>query len=215
MGTFATLSPGSLVLCAAIGYLLGAIPNGMIVARIYRNVDMTRVGSGKTGATNVLRTLGPGAAVIVSVGDLLKGMAAVVAALLIAGSAPGATWYGLVAAVAATVGHSYSPFIGFRGGRGVLTGVGATFVVQPVLMLITAAVAFSLIGATRYVSFGSIGGALVGGGLTMWAGVANGDPALVLWGALVAGFIVLAHRDNMKRLASGTERKLGQRPTHG
>src|SRR5919108_6076520 len=120
-------------LAAVIGYLLGSIPTGMVVARVYRNVDLTAHGSGRTGATNVLRTLGSGAAAVAFAGDFLKGVLAVAAVKFII--APDNTWIEMVAAIAAVVGHSYSVFIRFKGGRGVVTGFGASLVAAPLLML--------------------------------------------------------------------------------
>ncbi len=180
----------------------------MIVGRVYRNVDLTSYGSGRTGATNVLRTLGPGAAAIVFAGDLLKGVLAVALAALISGADP---WVELLAAILVVIGHTYSPFIGFKGGRGVITGFGATLVAAPWLMLVTFAVGIALIALTRYVSLGSVVGALLGGFLLIGLGMTSGNPAWAIWGVLIGGFIVVAHRDNIRRLVTGTERKLGER----
>ena len=112
------------VLAAVVGYLLGSIPTGMIVARVYRNVDLTAYGSGRTGATNVLRTLGSGAAAVAFAGDFLKGAAG--RRWRCSTSSPGdqLPWVELIAAIAAVLGHSYSMFIRFKGGRGVVTGFG-------------------------------------------------------------------------------------------
>src|SRR5690242_18678318 len=122
------------LLAAVIGYLLGAIPTGMVVARVYRNVDLTAYGSGRTGATNVLRTLGRGAAAVAVAGDFFQGALAV--ALVKFLIAPENSWIEMVAAVAAVVGHTYSVFIGFKGGRGVVTGFGASLVAAPIRILI-------------------------------------------------------------------------------
>ncbi|MDQ6672434.1 MAG: glycerol-3-phosphate 1-O-acyltransferase PlsY [Chloroflexota bacterium] len=199
-------------MAAVVGYLLGAIPTGMIVARVYRNVDLTAHGSGRTGATNVLRTLGSGAAAIAFAGDFLKGLLAVLLVkYVIADDTPRLPWLELIATIAAVLGHSYSMFIGFKGGRGVVTGFGATVVAAPVAMLIALVVGAVLIAVTRYVSLGSIVGSAFAGLLLCGLAVANREPAWALWGVLVGGFIVLAHRDNIERLLAGTERKLGQR----
>ena len=196
-------------IAAVLGYLLGAIPTGMIVARVYRNVDLTAHGSGRTGATNVLRTLGSGAAAIAFAGDFLKGVLAVL--LVRFAFADTSPWLELIAAVTAVLGHSYSVFIGFKGGRGVVTGMGATMVAAPVLMLIAFAIGAVLVALTRYVSLGSVVGAAAGGLLLCGLAVFTGDLAWAVWGVLVGGFIVLAHRDNIERLLAGTERKLGER----
>jgi glycerol-3-phosphate acyltransferase PlsY len=194
---------------AVVGYLLGAIPTGMIVARVYRNVDLTAHGSGRTGATNVLRTLGSGAAAVAFAGDFLKGLLAVVLVRLAFTDA--GSWVELIAAVAAVIGHSYSVFIGFKGGRGVVTGLGATIVAAPIVMLIAFAIGAVLVAITRYVSLGSVVGAAAGGVLLCGLAVMTGEPAWAVWGVLVGGFIVVAHRDNIERLLAGTERKLGER----
>jgi glycerol-3-phosphate acyltransferase PlsY len=184
----------------------------MIVARVYRNVDLTAYGSGRTGATNVLRTLGSGAAAIAFAGDLLKGLLAVLAVQYVIGvGSPRLPWLELVAAIAAVIGHSYSMFIGFKGGRGVVTGFGATIVAAPIPMLIALVVGALLLALTRYVSLGSVVGSALGGALLCWMAAATGEPAWAVWGVLVGGFIVVAHRDNIERLLAGTERKLGER----
>ncbi len=199
-------------MAAVVGYLLGSIPTGMIVARVYRNVDLTAHGSGRTGATNVLRTLGRGAAAIAFAGDFLKGLLAIlVIEYVIAGESGRLAWLELIGAIAAVLGHSYSVFIGFKGGRGVVTGLGATVVAAPEPMLIALVVAVLLIGVTRYVSLGSVVGSAFAGLLLCWRAVATGELAWALWGVLVGGFIVIAHRDNIERLLAGTERKLGER----
>jgi glycerol-3-phosphate acyltransferase PlsY len=197
------------LLAAVIGYLLGAIPTGMVVARVYRNVDLTAHGSGRTGATNVLRTLGSGAAAVAFAGDFLKGVLAVAAVKFFI--APDNTWIEMVAAIAAVVGHSYSVFIRFKGGRGVVTGFGASLVAAPVLMLVAFGIGVLLVLLTRYVSLGSVVGAILGGLLLCGLAYAQADPAWALWGVLVGGFIVVAHKDNIERLIAGKERKLGER----
>jgi glycerol-3-phosphate acyltransferase PlsY len=194
-----------------IGYLFGAIPTGVIIARLYGNVDLRARGSGRTGATNVLRTMGKRAAAIAFAGDFLKGMLAVLVVRWTIGD--GSTWPELIAAIAAVIGHSYSVFIGFKGGRGVVTGFGATIVAAPVAMLAALVLGVIMVVLTRYVSLGSVVGAIVGG-LGMCALAAyTGNVAWAVWGVLIPGFIVIAHRDNIERLLAGTERKLGERAT--
>ncbi len=192
--------------------MLGSIPTGIIVARVYRNVDLTAYGSGRTGATNVLRTLGTGAAAIAFAGDFLKGLVAVLAVrLFIAGDN---SWVELIAGIASVLGHSYSVFIGFKGGRGVVTGFGATAAatpIAPILMLIAFAIGAVLVAITRYVSLGSVVGAALAGVLMCWLAVNTGDPAWAVWGVLMSGFIIASHKDNIERLLAGTERKLGER----
>lgn len=124
------------------------------------------------------------------------------------------SWVELAAGVAAVLGHSYSVFIGFKGGRGVVTGFGATAAatpIAPILMLIAFAVGAVLVAMTRYVSLGSVVGAALAGFLMCWLAVNTGDPAWAVWGVLMSGFIIVSHKDNIERLLAGTERKLGER----
>jgi glycerol-3-phosphate acyltransferase PlsY len=208
MGSATVMTLQQAVTALIVGYVLGAIPTGMIVAKVYRNVDLTAYGSGRTGATNVLRTLGKGAAAVAFAGDFVKGLLAVqIAHHLIA---PGNPWVELLAATAAVIGHTYSPFIGFKGGRGVVTGFGATFAVAPGVTLIAFAAGAVLMAVTRYVSVGSLGGALVAGLLMVGMAVNTNEPALAVWGVLLSGVIFITHRDNIERLLAGTERKLGE-----
>jgi len=197
------------VLAAVIGYLLGSIPTGMIVAKVYRGVDLTAYGSGRTGATNVLRTLGRGAAAVAFGGDFLKGALAV--ALVKFVIAPENAWVEMVAAAAAVIGHTYSVFIGFKGGRGVVTGFGASLVGAPVPISIAFIIGIALVAITRYVSLGSVVGAVLGGLFLCLVAYIHSDPAWATWGVLVGGFIVVAHKDNIERLLAGKERKLGER----
>jgi glycerol-3-phosphate acyltransferase PlsY len=208
-GESGLITPLEAVIAAVVGYLLGSIPTGMVVARVYRNVDLTAHGSGRTGATNVLRTLGSGAAAIAFAGDFLKGLLAVLLVQYVI--APNNPWAELIAAIAAVLGHSYSMFIGFKGGRGVVTGLGATIVAAPMLMLIAFAISAVIVAVTRYVSLGSVIGATLSALLLCWLAVTTGEPAWAVWGVLVGGFIVIAHKDNIQRLLAGTERKLGER----
>lgn len=197
----------SALLALLLGYFIGAVPSGTIVARLYRNVDLTEHGSGRTGTTNVLRTLGPGAAAIAFAGDFFKGVLAVLVAVYLTNGSP---WGQLLGGLAAVIGHTYSPWLGFKGGRGVVTGMAASLVAAPVPILVAAGVALLTVVVTRYVSLGSIVGASLGGALMVAMAFLTGEPAWAAWGILVGGFINLAHRDNIRRLLAGTERKLGE-----
>ena len=191
-----------------IGYLAGAIPTGAVVGRV-GGVDLTQVGSRRTGATNVLRTLGPGAAAVVFLGDLLKGTLAM---LLVGAIFDRDPWAVALAGIGAVVGHAYSPFIGFRGGRGVTTGLGGLAVLSPPAAGLALLVGGIAIATTRYVSLGSILGTLVGTlALLVEVFIYGRPPAYAAYAAVVGVFIVAAHHDNIQRLRQGTERKLGQR----
>ena len=193
---------------ALLGYLLGSIPTGVLVARLYGQVDLTRVGSARPGATNVLRTLGKRAAALVFIGDFLKGSLAVALGGLLA---PTDGRGMALAGIAAVLGHCYSPFIGFKGGRGVTTGLGSLLVLSPLAALVATLIGVLAIALTRYVSLGSILGVLTGSlllvALTLTQG---GTPAQALFGIVIGVFIVAAHHDNIGRLLRGTERRLGK-----
>ena len=220
------MSANLLVRCGAAalyGYGLGAIPSGVLVGKLCGNKDPRKFGSGKTGATNVLRILGPGPALMVVLLDLGKGAAAIAGVRYGFADTPGGrqfiwpyrtSWQAVaesVAGLAALVGHNYSVFIGFKGGRGVLTGAGAVLVMQPVAWLTGFMFAAAPIAATRYVSLGSICGAAACPLADLALTVSGHDslPHLIFM-ALGGGFVIAAHADNIQRLLSGTERKLGQ-----
>jgi glycerol-3-phosphate acyltransferase PlsY len=199
----------SYVLSMLVAYLVGGIPTGYIVARSHKNVDILSYGSKKTGATNVLRTLGWRAAAIVFLGDFGKGVVAVVAARLISGGDPVVE---ALAALMSVLGHTFSPYIRFRGGRGVSTGVGALAVISPPTALIAAGIAIVVMALTRYVSLGSILGAC-SAPLTLAVLVLlfSQPPAYLVYAFVGALFVVVTHKDNIVRLLRGTERKLGDR----
>jgi glycerol-3-phosphate acyltransferase PlsY len=184
-------------------YLIGAIPVGVLVARLAAGVDIRRHGSGNIGATNVLRTLGPAAAVATLLGDIAKGYLAT----WMAGAAGGGpAWLG-AGAVAAVVGNCWPVFLGFRGGKGVATGLGAFLGAAPLAVLPAAGLWILLAAVTRYVSLASI---VACGGLVV-AAWAFGYPRPVVVGAvLVTGIIVWRHQQNIRRLHAGTESRLGQ-----
>lgn len=203
---------------ALAGYLLGSIPFGVLAGRFFGSRDPRAYGSGKTGATNVLRTMGRGPAAFVVLGDVLKGVAAVLLARLIFfGGHTDPNLQATAEAVAgfcAIIGHNYSIFIGFKGGRGVLTGAGAMVVIAPFTTLIGFFCAFIPIAITRYVSLGSILGA-TGSIVTEFILLVTQHDSLphfifILVGGLI---VIVSHRDNIDRLLKGTERKLGS-PAH-
>lgn len=203
---------------ALAGYLLGSIPFGVLAARFFGGRDPREFGSGKTGATNVLRTLGRGPAALVVIGDVLKGVLAVLLARLVFfGGHSDPTLQATAEAVAgfcAIMGHNYSIMIGFKGGRGVLTGGGAMLIMAPFTTLIGFFCAFIPIAITRYVSLGSILGAAGSIVTELVLLITRHDSLPHFLFILVGGVIVIvSHRDNIDRLLKGTERKLGQ-PAH-
>jgi glycerol-3-phosphate acyltransferase PlsY len=191
------------VLALAAAYLIGAIPVGLVVARLRGGVDIRRRGSGNIGATNVLRTLGPVAGALTLAGDVAKGYAAVAVARALDG-APGVA---ALATVLAVAGNCWPIYLGFRGGKGVATGVGAFLALIPWAVLPAAAVWGAITGASRYVSLGSVVACIA---LPVAAAIIGYALPAVAAAAAVAAIIVWRHRDNLRRLRAGTERRLGR-----
>jgi acyl phosphate:glycerol-3-phosphate acyltransferase len=198
-----------------VGYLLGAIPVGIIVGRLVGQVDLRDHGSRRTGTTNALRVLGPLPAGLVLLLDVAKGAAAVlIGGLLAGGSAPELT--AALAGAAAIVGHTWSVFIGFGGGRGVATAGGALLAMAPLILLIIVPIMLLVVAITKYVSLGSLTGAVLApvvAGVLALAGLA--PDASVALAAAAGVLIVVRHADNVDRLRRGTERRLGQRESAG
>ena len=198
-------APASLALGALVAYLVGAIPVGFLVARAFGIGDIRRHGSGNIGMTNVLRTAGRTPAVITLVGDVVKGYAAVWLGAQVAGghaSAAGA------ATVAAVMGNCWSVFLGFRGGKGVATGLGALLRLMPLAIAPSALVFLVVVATTRFVSLGSLLGAI---GVPVVA-LALGYPTVsVIAAAGVALIVIGRHHQNIGRLLNGTENRLGRR----
>jgi len=205
-----------------MGYLLGSIPFGVLVSRHSAKVDIKQHGSGKTGATNVLRTVGAKAGIMVVSLDLLKGVLAVVFAGLIVGGdylvvgsfGLGALVAQVMAALAAMAGHNWPIFLKFKGGRGVATFFGGLIALCPPAALFGGEILILGAGLTRFVSLGSIAGAVGAYTILMPLTIMNGFPVEYLAYALIGTIIIIVmHRDNIKRLLAGNERKLtiGQR----
>src|SRR6266566_1147025 len=210
-----------LVLIGIIGYLWGSIPAGYWMGKLLRgkDFDIRAYGSHKIGATNVLRTLGRVPALIVLVFDLLKGVGPTLIATLV----PffySSGWGPTVAALAALIGHIYPVFIGFKGGRGVLTASGALLIISPLAFFISAVVLFITILTSRFVSLGSIAGsltAIICGILFFVIGQLN--PAFfakvtlpqLIFMVIAPAIVIIVHYDNIGRLLSGNERKIGQK----
>jgi glycerol-3-phosphate acyltransferase PlsY len=194
----------TLLAAAGLAYLIGAIPVGYLVARAFGIGDIRHHGSGNIGATNVLRTAGWLPAVLTLVGDVVKGAAAV---------AIGAAWSGegrvaAACAVAALVGNCWSIFLGFRGGKGGATGLGAFLALVPWALLPAALVWLVVTATFRYVSLATVTSAAC----VPLGAIALGYPRPSVVACVLGAAIVIArHRDNLARLTAGTERRLGQR----
>jgi acyl phosphate:glycerol-3-phosphate acyltransferase len=192
-----------IVIAVAFGYLLGSIPFALLLTRS-RGVDLRRVGSRNVGATNVLRTAGAMRAVAVMLLDAGKGAMAVVVARLLTDDLVVVMSAGL----AAIVGHVYPVWIGFRGGKGVAASAGVFAMLAPFPTSVAALVFVGTIFVTRFISAGSMAGAIA---LAVVA-VGSSAPGAVAAGAIVAAVLVLyRHRENLLRLVAGTERRIGLR----
>jgi glycerol-3-phosphate acyltransferase PlsY len=197
----------------AIGYLLGGIPWALIVGLRFYGIDPRQHGSGNLGATNVYRVLGPVAAVAVAVLDILKGSVAVLVALAIVPDSMGTTaqeWTAVAAMMSAVLGHSYSPYIGFKGGKGVATSAGGLFVLTPIAAVIELIVFVAVVAASRLVSLGSVVIACLYPPLVLWL---YGDSIpYVITAFVLAALVLWRHRSNIVRIARGEERKISLHP---
>lgn len=211
-----------LVAVAVIGYLLGSIPIGYLLGRRHAKVDVRTQGSGKTGATNVLRTAGRKWAVTVAALDICKGALAVVIAGFIVGGdyllvGDSGLWWVLtsaqvLAALAAVAGHIWPIFLKFKGGRGVATFFGGLVALCPVAALFGGEVLIIGAGLTRFVSLGSIAGAVGSYAILVPLTIFDHFPVEYLVYALIGATVILVmHRDNIRRLRTGKERKLGDK----
>lgn len=184
-------------------FVLGSIPFGIITAKV-KGVDLKKVGSGNIGATNVLRSLGKWPAVITLLGDILKGTLAVAIGKY-SGVEP--LYEGLIG-IAAISGHSFSIFLGFKGGKGVATSLGVLLMYTPHVALITLVVWIGVVLFTKYSSLGAIVSfALLPLNIILFD---FQDKTKFFISILISLFIIIRHKDNIRRLMKGTERKIGQ-----
>ena len=202
------------ILIAAIAYLLGSVPTGYLLVKLFRHEDIRSVGSGNIGATNVLRSGGKGLGAATFLLDVLKGAAPVFIAGWIASQFATAVPprnIEALAAVAAVLGHLFPVWLGFRGGKGVATGFGVFLVAAPWAALAAIAVFFVVFLLSRYVSLASILGA-ASFPLFAWFLVRGDKPApFVAAQIIVALLIIVKHHQNIHRLATGTENRFGGR----
>jgi glycerol-3-phosphate acyltransferase PlsY len=185
-----------------IGFTLGSIPFGIIVARA-RGIDLKKVGSRNIGATNVLRSLGKGPAVFTLLGDMLKGTVAVALARYLEVG----PFYEGVAGFAAILGHNYSVFLGFRGGKGVATSLGVLGLYAPFTFLVTVIIWLVVVLVSKISSMGALVAFTL---LPLNIFLFDQHEKLPVC-LLISAFIFLRHRENIRRILSGTERRIGHR----
>lgn len=192
------------VLMAIAGYLLGAIPFGIVVSKAMGLPDPRTVGSKNVGFTNVLRVSGKKAGILTLIGDMGKGWLMGFAATQMLQQ----EWMILLVALAPFLGHLFSPFLGFKGGKGVATALGTVLGVEPAIGLLLLLAWVGAVAMWRY----SSGGALTAFGLfPLIASLARPTVEFVLFSAIISGLIVLKHKGNIERLWNGTESKIGQK----
>lgn len=196
--------------CLAASYLLGAIPTSYLVARGLAGIDLRQHGSCNLGATNLYRCLGWKYAVPVGLFDIAKGTIPVV---VFAPIASAATMFAVACGITAVIGHVFSVFVRFKGGKGVATAAGVVLGLTPIALALAFVVWAGLVWLTGYVSVGSIAGAVL---LPLAVFVIHPDERALAWVyAGIAGFVVWAHRANIRRLLAGTENRFGRRAAAG
>ncbi len=197
-----------LILAIFLGYLIGSIPNGYLIAKL-KGVDVTQVESGRTGGTNVARALGWRFGVLVGALDILKGVVAVLLARAFFGGTPDI--YAALAGGFAVIGHNWSVFLGFRGGAGGATAAGALLALNPLAGGIMVPLFLLILVVVRYASVATMSVGL--GGLLILAlfyflGVKETPPEQMVFGVIASAAILWALRPNIKRLREGTERRI-------
>jgi glycerol-3-phosphate acyltransferase PlsY len=195
------------LLFVPIAYLLGAVPWGFLITHAIKGVDIREYGSGSIGTSNVLRTGGGALAAVVLALDLSKGLLAVFLARVVADT----NIAEVVAGVTALVGHNWSVFLGFRGGRGIVTGLGGLLVMSPVVAGLAMAVFAPVALVSRYLSLGSITSVVAAFVATLSLVLVDQTEATyLLYTGIGGAMIIWQHRGNIRRLVKGTERRLGK-----
>lgn len=201
-------------LCLLIGYLLGSLSFSIIVSKLFKGEDIRNYGSKNAGMTNILRTYGKRYALLCGIGDFSKGLAAVLIGRLIF-HLLGITAFdaGYVAGFAAMLGHLFPLYFGFRGGKGVLTGLGVMLSLSPLTFLIVLIIALPLLFGTRIVSLASITGAICYPIITILVHSLQGRPVILdaVFAALCGVIVLYMHRANIQRLINGTEYRFGEK----
>jgi acyl phosphate:glycerol-3-phosphate acyltransferase len=204
------------MLTVLLAYLLGSIPTGFLVARA-RGVDIRTVGSGNIGATNVFRILGKPAGVLVLLADAVKGSLAVlvvakaVSACFCPAAGPQAReWFGLCAGVAAILGHNYTCWLHFKGGKGIATSAGVLVALVPATLLIGLGIWVAVFAVSRYVSLASITAAFV---LPFAAWFTGETTTIIMVTAGLAALAIYKHKANIRRLINGTENRISLKRT--
>ena len=204
----------SYIIVAIIAYLIGSISFSVLISKKMAGFDLREKGSGNAGTTNVLRTVGISAAVLTLICDILKGIVAVVFALIVGNIVNGLDRALLIqiAGICVVLGHTFPVFFGFKGGKGIATTLGILLIVNWQIALICAVFAIIIIAITKMVSVGSLGAAILFPILTLFITqnfiVAETNFKYFIFSILIALLVMFNHRENLKRIMLGNENKL-------
>lgn len=185
------------------GHICGSIPSGLWIVKALFGIDIRNYGSKNIGTTNVFRTVGARAALLVLILDMLKGIIAVAAMNYFFAN----PLLDVITALGALLGHNYSVFLRFKGGKGVATGLGLLIYLMPKVSLGSFLVWLILVLITRYVSLGSVVAAVM---TPIFAWYFGYPPAYIVFGGIAGLFVIIRHKENIKRLLNGTESKIKQ-----
>ena len=191
-----------IIIYLALSYLCGAIPFGYIIAKLFKHVDIRTVGSGNTGATNVYRTVSKPLGVLTLILDVLKGFIPVYLVTILM---PDFYWMTISVSFVTIMGHTFTIFLRFKGGKGVATACGAFLAINPVAVLICLMVFVVTLAIFKYVSFASIMAALM---LPISLYLLNSLPEIVVFAGMMSILVIVRHTSNIKRLLNGTENKI-------
>lgn len=186
------------IVMVVISYFIGNVSSAILIGRVTAGIDIREHGSGNAGTTNVLRTLGKKAAAATLICDVLKGVVAV-----LIGRYFGNEILAMICGLAAIIGHIWPVMFGFRGGKGIATGMGVIFTTVPIPACFCLFVGITLIALTRYVSLGSMMGAVI-----LPIAVYFYDETYLIWSVCMAIIVIYTHRSNIKRLIHGNESKI-------
>ena len=193
-----------------LAYLLGSMSWGYMLLQLKMGVDVRDYGSGRTGMANVLRTGGAKAAATVLTLDIAKGVLAVIVARVVIGTTAAEVSAGLIA----LVGHNWPVFLQFKGGRGILTALGCLAIMSPVPAILATITFLAITAWSRYISLGSVIGVLIGAISVLALGLAGvHSNTYMVYGFVACAMIIWQHRDNIRRIRDGSERRIGHPAT--
>jgi acyl-phosphate glycerol 3-phosphate acyltransferase len=188
------------VVLMIVAYILGSIPNALWIGKVFRGIDVREHGSKNTGSTNAARVLGAKLGILTLILDISKGAIPTLIATMLLDSSISVILVG----ICAILGHSFSIFMKFKGGKAVATTVGVFIVLVPGAILLAAVIFFLVFGITRYVSLSSMIGAI---SLPIWIMIFYKNIPLTIFGIIIAILIIVRHKSNIQRLLNGTESK--------